>query len=230
VKCIIAIFTYIRKGKKRQKSLTKNKKQKEMSIMRQRKIKKIIMETAEVLNNYNAAQKNAEELFGSEEERVAKYEKSKALIESINSHLDKMEKNITSLDDNLKRLTKTLKEEERMEKLNRYQKELIMRAMEEEAEKDVRIHKGMPQETTHLYHSWIIDGDEIAYSALIKMLDFWSCYFSAGAEVAFQIRDEEHEILMTKLNKQCEENRKRMEKEIDELIAKREEEGNKNAD
>lgn len=115
-----------------------------------------------------------------------------------------------------------------MKTLNNYQMELIQKAMKEEAEKDVRLNKGMPRETTNLFHSWLKDEDEIAYSALIKTLDFWGCYFAAGAEVAFKIRDEEHKKLLEELNKKSQAAIRKMEREIAEIIAKREAAANGN--
>lgn len=109
-----------------------------------------------------------------------------------------------------------------MKTLNNYQMELLKKAMKEEAEKDIRIHPGEPRETTKLYHMWLKNNDEIAYSALLRCLDFWSCYFSCGAEVAFKIRDEEHKKLMVELEELHKQHMEKLEREIAEIIAKRE--------
>ena len=109
-----------------------------------------------------------------------------------------------------------------MKTFNTYQIELINKVMAEEAAKDVRIHKGEPQEVTRLYHRYLTENDEIAYGAIIRCLDFWSCYFSCGAEVAFKIRDEEYEKLMQELHEKSQAAIRRMEEEIAEIIAKRE--------
>ena len=109
-----------------------------------------------------------------------------------------------------------------MKTLNNYQIELINKAMAEEAAKDVRIHWGEPRETTRLYHKWLTEEDEIAYSALLKLLEFWSCYFAAGAETAFKIRDEEHKKLLDELEAIKEAAIQKMEREIEEIIKKRE--------
>lgn len=109
-----------------------------------------------------------------------------------------------------------------MKTFNNYQTEIIKKAIAEEAAKDVRLHHGEPREITRLYHKYLTENDEIAYKAILYCLDFWSCYFSCGAEVAFKIRDEEYKKLLEELDAKRDAAIQRMEKEIAEICAKRE--------
>lgn len=65
----------------------------------------------------------------------------------------------------------------------------------EEANKDIRLHKAMPQETLHLLMEYlsIINSPEnyseldkeVNYNALLICFGFWNIYFTEGAEIAF---------------------------------------------
>jgi hypothetical protein len=73
--------------------------------MRQRKMEKLLLETAAALNNFKRAQES-ENLILKEwaeraEERKAQEEEAKALTDSINTTLNRMEKNLDKLDFNL---------------------------------------------------------------------------------------------------------------------------------
>ena len=104
-----------------------------------------------------------------------------------------------------------------------YQIELLKKAIQEEAAKDVRINKGMPQETTNLFHKWLNNPEDIiAYDALLSLLDFWKIYFEDGAEVAFEMRDEAQKALQEELAAIKEAALNRMMEEINEKLKERE--------
>lgn len=72
--------------------------------MRQRKMEKLLLETAAALNNYQRAQESENQFLKEWEERAEEREalekKSKALIDNINATLDRIEKKLSEKEDN----------------------------------------------------------------------------------------------------------------------------------
>ena len=79
-----------------------------------------------------------------------------------------------------------------MSKLNDYQLSVLYAGAREEIEKDVRIHDREPHETCGLLFKYHKYHDGIAAEALLDLFDFWACYFTCGADIAFKIRDYYH--------------------------------------
>ena len=83
-----------------------------------------------------------------------------------------------------------------MKVLNAFQLQVLNKGSQEEYNKQIRIHRAEPLETGRLldlYYNHFHECDiEIVIDALLSLYDFWSCYFTCGAEEAFRILEREN--------------------------------------
>ena len=100
--------------------------------------------------------------------------------------------------------------------------ELLNKAIKEELAYDIRIHRAEQYETTRLFERCINHPeDEIAYSALMKCLDFWNIYFNDSPEAAYKKRDEEYQALMDSLKAEREAAVEKMIDDINRMLQER---------
>lgn len=110
-----------------------------------------------------------------------------------------------------------------MKKFSKENLELINKAMREELSKDIRIHKGEQYETTRLFERCINHpNDNIAYSALMRILEFWEIYFNDSPEAAFKKRDDDYAALMAELKAKNDEHMNKMLDDIARMLQERE--------
>ena len=102
-----------------------------------------------------------------------------------------------------------------MKKLNDYQLKVLLKGAQEEVLNGVHINSYPKNETLGLIERYYAltkkdipaaeeEEGELVVEALLSLFDFWACYFTLGAETAFQIKKKLEEELLTRLNAICE--------------------------
>lgn len=102
--------------------------------------------------------------------------------------------------------------------LNQFEANIILKGIEEEAAKDIRLHAAMKNETASTYEAYL-NGEDCAYEALLYLCGFWSNYFIYNKDVAFAIHNGYEEAHREVIEARCAAIEEKMYADIDAKIA-----------